>query len=718
MLPAYAPGAGVRIPAGYTEQFRPSSLTPSAEVLSCPVPATPTPGTSVTPTPAPDCMGPFTSRKDGLPVNIPAYAGENQYVEWWGSYGGHGDPVIGFWQTSGSLIQDWVYPPSAPNHSAVNFVATDNQIQVRHKYGGYNDSLLTFMVCRFIATPTATATGTATRTATATATGTQTATNTPTATGTPTTTPLPTRTPVPTRTPTDTPTATTTATLTPTPSSTATLTPTATRTPGPGLGCVYNEYVVPVAPSVITQTLFVNLQFEVKDEAVYINIREQAYKLDPGIYTWDAAVGDYQIYSLTAPARLFICVPWQQATSTATTTPTGTSTATTTPTPRGTISPSLLCPQIRRYDLNFAPDVDVEFTTGYMYQVVTGQVSVDMGTEMDVRLPSMGVWSDPTGIYPAHSVDPGGVLMVCEPVDGTLTPTPTGIPGGLMIRFELASAEVLESAGAISITILLTQPQVEAISVNYSTNSGTAGAGRDFRASSGVITFAPGDTAIPVAIPIIDDQLVESAEQFSVTLSDPRTGRSGDGWQSHSRKGLASILADSPVPIGAPSTMNITIIDDDSGPVPTVPGGVCVIVPPTITVQVSPFPTLPLGLPTLRPLPPHNIVVVTQPAAAPTGEITPSATIAGMSDLIVAWSEPPATFTAWSDEVFGPDGAQKGAEDGQLLADQVANGLGWLAVFTMLGPLAALLPPLLIRLYILIGRNVLAVAGKIRSIWP
>lgn len=177
----------------YKFRINSDSQYDSTEIIFCS--DEPTPTATITATAEPSCMGPFTSRTDGLPINIPAYENELQYVEWWGSYGGHGDPVIGFWQTSGSEIEDWVYPPYAPGHSIVgNFVANDSQIQVRHKFGGYNDALLTFLVCRFQATPTATAT------ATATATGTQTATSTATATWTtgPTRTPRPTGTATPT----------------------------------------------------------------------------------------------------------------------------------------------------------------------------------------------------------------------------------------------------------------------------------------------------------------------------------------------------------------------------------------------------------------------------------------------------------------------------------------------------------------------------------------
>ena len=49
----------------------------------------------------------------------------------------------------------------------------------------------------------------------------------------------------------------------------------------------------------------------------------------------------------------------------------------------------------------------------------------------------------------------------------------------------------------------------------------TALTGADYTGKSGVLTFAPGVTTQNIDIPIVDDALVESSEDFSISISGP-----------------------------------------------------------------------------------------------------------------------------------------------------------------------------------------------------
>jgi len=77
------------------------------------------------------------------------------------------------------------------------------------------------------------------------------------------------------------------------------------------------------------------------------------------------------------------------------------------------------------------------------------------------------------------------------------------------------------------------------ITVDYATSSGTAMAGVDFESVSGTLSFPEGTFSQIITIPILDDQLVEGDEQFSISLSNP-TGE---------------------VDLGAPGSATITITD-------------------------------------------------------------------------------------------------------------------------------------------------------------
>lgn len=56
--------------------------------------------------------------------------------------------------------------------------------------------------------------------------------------------------------------------------------------------------------------------------------------------------------------------------------------------------------------------------------------------------------------------------------------------------------------------------------VDYYTSDGTAVAGQDYVATSGTVTFAPGETSKTIAIPLIADTIQEADEVFYVGLSN------------------------------------------------------------------------------------------------------------------------------------------------------------------------------------------------------
>ena len=73
--------------------------------------------------------------------------------------------------------------------------------------------------------------------------------------------------------------------------------------------------------------------------------------------------------------------------------------------------------------------------------------------------------------------------------------------------------------------------------IDYATVDGTARAGSDYTATSGTLTFAPGDkTYKQVTVPILDDAINDSGEQFSLVLSNPTGGAQLNRWH-HTVKG-------------------------------------------------------------------------------------------------------------------------------------------------------------------------------------
>ena len=74
--------------------------------------------------------------------------------------------------------------------------------------------------------------------------------------------------------------------------------------------------------------------------------------------------------------------------------------------------------------------------------------------------------------------------------------------------------------------------------VNYTTADGTATAGFDYTATSGTLTFLPGERVKTVSVDVLGDTAGELTETFSLVLSNPTNARIRDG------RGIGTILDD------------------------------------------------------------------------------------------------------------------------------------------------------------------------------
>ena len=86
------------------------------------------------------------------------------------------------------------------------------------------------------------------------------------------------------------------------------------------------------------------------------------------------------------------------------------------------------------------------------------------------------------------------------------------------------------------------------VTVNYATVDGTAVAGTDYVASSGTLTFAPGQTSQYISVPVIGSAVYAPGRTFSVVLSNPQNARMG------SQGGNCTIFDDAPIANIGPST--------------------------------------------------------------------------------------------------------------------------------------------------------------------
>ena len=99
-------------------------------------------------------------------------------------------------------------------------------------------------------------------------------------------------------------------------------------------------------------------------------------------------------------------------------------------------------------------------------------------------------------------------------------------PPGLAV----ADAEVEEAANAaLAFAVTLSRAPSGTVTVYYATSDGTATAGSDYTATSGTLTFAAGETAKTVSVPVLDDAHDEGSETLSLTLSNASGAYLEDG---------------------------------------------------------------------------------------------------------------------------------------------------------------------------------------------
>ena len=107
-------------------------------------------------------------------------------------------------------------------------------------------------------------------------------------------------------------------------------------------------------------------------------------------------------------------------------------------------------------------------------------------------------------------------------------PPAFAVPGPAVLSVEDATVE--EGPGAaLDFAVTLDRERHAAVTVDYATSDGSATAGQDYTAASGMLTFAAGETAKSVSVAVLDDTHVEGLETLTLSLSSPTGARIADG---------------------------------------------------------------------------------------------------------------------------------------------------------------------------------------------
>ena len=126
------------------------------------------------------------------------------------------------------------------------------------------------------------------------------------------------------------------------------------------------------------------------------------------------------------------------------------------------------------------------------------------------------------------------------------------------LTVSIGDTSVVESFGPATLTVSLSSPAAANVTVDYATADGTATAGADYTTTSGTLTIPAGSTSGTISVPIIDDEVTEGDEAFTVNLGNPTGGATIAGGSAK-----VSILDDDDVTDAELTAAEVTVGEGD-----------------------------------------------------------------------------------------------------------------------------------------------------------
>ncbi|MFM8570109.1 MAG: S8 family serine peptidase [Pirellula sp.] len=162
---------------------------------------------------------------------------------------------------------------------------------------------------------------------------------------------------------------------------------------------------------------------------------------------------------------------------------------------------------------------DTSATSGIDYGASSGAITFNPGDTN--KLISVQVFGDnvaegiETFLVELGSLTTRAVRFGLDVAVGTITDDDQT---GLVV----SDTVVFENAGSARFSVSLMNPSNSTVTVRFATANGTARAGKsaDYLATSGTLTFAPGETVKTVNVTINNDKMAESNETFFLNLSN------------------------------------------------------------------------------------------------------------------------------------------------------------------------------------------------------
>jgi hypothetical protein len=194
--------------------------------------------------------------------------------------------------------------------------------------------------------------------------------------------------------------------------------------------------------------------------------------------------------------------------------------------------PAPLVPQ--RWSLQSSSDADFSNATVAVTQNGAPQTVEILSDNDDGYGGNAIVWDLPfapagqPGLQTVYTVNVSNVLIDGEPQSFSYTttsfdPSTTSAlePVPAEVEFLQPTAQVSANSGSIVIEVARSMNADQQVSVEYGTSSGTAGAGTNYVATQGTLTFTPGQFYSQIVVPILPGDSQSAGGTFSISLYSP-----------------------------------------------------------------------------------------------------------------------------------------------------------------------------------------------------
>ena len=121
----------------------------------------------------------------------------------------------------------------------------------------------------------------------------------------------------------------------------------------------------------------------------------------------------------------------------------------------------------------------------------------------------------------------------------------------------IVDAKASEGAGEMAFSVRLSTASIQTVTVEYATADGSATAGTDYEETTGTLAFFALQTEQTIRVPIIDDDLDEASEAFTIALSGPENATIADGEAT-------GVIADNDLPVVTVAADLAGVIEGDT----------------------------------------------------------------------------------------------------------------------------------------------------------